>query len=238
METPVEAAARDEKAGLEGPTARRARVGRFRTLRGYGVGDKSAEGCAGLRRSLTVWSAEGDAGRVFHLVVKTAPGLEKVERERRWLLRGISIREACAGIQNSEVRMLILRDELEQPVVRSIHDGAQIQATYIMPRLSMGKLGLLMRSWQIDKPTITIVDGIGGIIAPPKCWVDGPKPHQWWTIGKHLCTMLTLMQQGLDLQPFPQPIALVVLMADSTYEGLSDEYRDALAGMFPLTFAR
>src|SRR5262245_10891998 len=207
---------------LEGPTARRARVGRFRALRGYGVGDKAAEGCAGLKRILAVWSAEGDAGRVIPVVVKTAPGLANPERERRWLLRGISIRDACKSIQNSDVRMMILRDELDQPVVRSIHDGAQLlNSTYIMTRLSMGKLGLYLRSWTFDRPVITIIDSIGGIIAPPKCWVDGPKPHQWWTVGKHLCTMLTLMQQGLDLQPFPQPIALVVLMADSTFEGLS-----------------
>ena len=137
--------------------------------------------------------------------------------------------------------MAILRDEWNQ-TARSIHDGAALPGVYVMSRMRMGKLGTLLRSWAIEQrpitPLIVILDSVAGIIAPPKCFEDGPGYRNWWTVGKHLLTMLTVMQESIDLQPFPIPIALVVLLSDVAYEGLAEEYREALDALFPVAYAR
>jgi hypothetical protein len=163
-----------------------------------------------------------------------------VEGERRWLLTGISIRDACASIPKATVRTVILRDTPQQGIARSIYGGAGLlDSTYIVPRMPMTELGRLLRSWLLTRPLITIIDSLGGIVPPPKCWQDGRDyRNSWWTPGRHLVMTLQTMQASIDLQPFPQPLALVVLLGAVTYESLAEEYRDALDAMFPLAHVR
>jgi hypothetical protein len=221
---------------LEGPTARRERRARargFRPLVDQGPDPKAETGCKALLTALRRdWGGKPHLSRVFVAVVpaKGSP----VD----WLLHGISIRHALT-LPSKDTRMIVLRDEDEQQEAFGVHAGAELlTSTYILPRSPMVKVGKLMRSWDLNRPLITIVDSLCGIMPPKKVWADGPDCRNWWTMGKHLVTMLNVMQHSIDLQPFPQPLALVVMLRDTTYNGLSDEYRDAMRAMFPVVHAR
>src|SRR5262245_49039060 len=137
------------ETSLETPSARRARVGRFRTLRDLDLESTSPRASTPLRELLRLWREPRGPGRVFLVIVPTVPGSFS-EREQKWLLDGISIREACTAVPETDVRMVILRDRHEQAQVLGIYGGAGILTdSYVMPRLTMGRLGQLMRSWEL-----------------------------------------------------------------------------------------